>query len=470
MADLAAQEQAVLHLIDESLDEALERLKQMLRIPSISTDPAYAMECARCANAFLDELKDIGFSARRFDTDGHPIVVAKYDGAGQTAPRVLFYGHYDVQPPDPLELWETEPFNPQILTRPDGSRFIRARGVSDDKAQVRTFVEACRSWMKVAGRLPCNVTIFLEGEEESGSPSIIPFLDCHADELRADIALACDTHMWDRDTPAITVALRGMAAGEVTVKAAEIDLHSGLYGGPACNPIVVLANILSQLKDTDGHVTLEGFYDKVPEPPEELTNLWSCLEFDADAFLVKVGLSVPAGETGRTVLEQIWSRPTAEVNGFSGGYTGPGFKTVIPAQASAKVSFRLVGDQDPIAVWTSFESFVRARLPNDCQVVFTQRSGSPALTVSVDNPYLAAARTALNEEWATKTVLVGGGGSIPIPLHLKRYLGVETILPGFGLEDDAIHSPNEKYELKSFHKGQRSWARILARIGAMGCA
>ena len=462
-----AQVDKALDYIDANLVEALERLKAVLRIPSISTDPEFAADCEEAANYFVNELQGLGFEAQAYQTNGHPMVVARYDGAPAGAQRVLFYGHYDVQPPDPLELWETPPFEPQVLTREDGTKFIRARGVSDDKAQVRTFIEACRAWIATQGRLPVNVTVFLEGEEESGSPSMKPFMEEHAGLLTADIAMICDTHMWNRDTPAITISLRGTAAGEVTIKAADIDLHSGLFGGPARNPLEVLSRILADLRDDDGAVQLPGFYDGVPEVDPALKQVWDKVPFDAKAFLGNVGLSLPAGESERSVLEQVWARPTAEINGMWGGYTGKGFKTVIPAEASAKVSFRLFGEQDPEQVWSSFEQFVRERLPADCEASFVPRSGSPACVVAYDNPYLQATRAALDEEWTEESLLLGGGGSIPMPLVFKKYLGLESIMPGFGLEDDAIHSPNEKYEMQSFHKGQRSWVRILDKIAQL---
>lgn len=460
----------VLAYIDTGEGDRLDRLMDWLRIASISTDPAYKEQCRQAGQWAVDDLNAIGFAARLVDTKGHPMVVAHCDKAPAGAPHVLFYGHYDVQPADPLELWETDPFDPQILTREDGSKVIRARGSSDDKAQVRTFVEACRAWLKTAGELPCRVTIFLEGEEESGSPSMEPFLAEYADELRADVALVCDTIMWDRQTPAITMSLRGMAAGEVTIHAASKDLHSGLYGGPAQNPIAVLATILAELKDQNGRVTLPGFYDGVHETPANVKTSWENTGFDGQNFLGEVGLSVPAGEQDRSMLEQMWARPTAEINGIWGGYTGEGFKTVIPAQAHAKVSFRLVGDQDSEKVWAAFEKFVHDRLPADCTASFIGRSGGPAHAVPADNPYLSAAASALRDEWGKDAPLVGSGGSIPIPGDLHRHLGIHTILAGFGLEDDAIHSPNEKYELTSFNRGARSWARILSAIAAQNPA
>jgi len=274
--------------------------------------------------------------------------------------------------------------------------------------------------------------------------------------------------MWNRDTPAISTGLRGLVGEEVTVHAASMDLHSGYYGGAAANPIHVLAKILADLHDTEGRVTLPGFYDGVPELPEDIRTIWNGLDFSESEFLGGVGLSVPAGEKGRSVLEQTWSRPTAEVNGIEGGYTGKGFKTVIPAMARAKVSFRLVFDQDPAAIRSSFRSFVEQRLPADCKVEFHEHGGSGAIQLPFDSPMLEAARQALSDEWPNPAVMIGMGGSIPVVGEFKRRLGMQSLLIGFGLGDDRIHSPNEKYEMSSFHKGQRSWARVLAALSERG--
>ncbi len=452
-----------LDYIEQHLDDSIDRLFALMRVQSVSTDPAYAPECQRAAKLLADELTGLGFDARVAPTEGHPMVVAHHDGAG---PHVLFYGHYDVQPVDPLNLWRRDPFDPVIETRADGSKAIVGRGASDDKGQLRTFVEACRAWKETAGELPCRVTILFEGEEESGSKSLDPFLRANAAELTADFALICDTLMWDPETPGLTIGLRGMAAGEVTIRAARRDLHSGLYGGAARNPIQLLATILAEMKDKDGHVTLAGFYDGVAPVSPDVRASWDALGFDDAEFLGDVGLRIPAGEAGTDALEQIWARPTAEVNGIWGGYTGEGFKTVIPAEAHAKVSFRLVGRQDPDQVWAAFEQHVRDRLPADCEAIFSSRGpGSPAVTVSSDSPPLAATRDALDAEWG-KAALIGCGGGIPVVTSIRNILGMDTVLVGFALADDNIHSPNEKYELQSFHKGQRSWVRILEKLGA----
>jgi acetylornithine deacetylase/succinyl-diaminopimelate desuccinylase-like protein len=463
MSDAAAQDR-VLSRIDADLDAALERLFALLRIRSVSTDPAHAADCRAAAEWHAADLASLGFDASVRPTSGLPIVVAhRREGTG---PSALFYGHYDVQPADPLELWEFEPFEPRIIIRPDGSREIRARGACDDKGQLMTFVEACRAWIAETGRLPLPVTILLEGEEESGGQSLPSFLAAHADEVRADIGLICDTGMWDRDTPAITTMLRGMAAEEVTVRAADRDLHSGYYGAAAANPNRVLARILADLHDADGRVTIPGFYKGVPELPERLRDRWAGLGFDAAAFLGAVGLALPAGEAGYSALEQTWSRPTAEINGMVGGYTGPGFKTVIPAEARAKVSFRLVFDQDPEAIRAAFRAFVRARVPADCTVAFRAFGAARAVAFDPAAPAYGRAQRALTEEWGREAAFIGCGGSIPVNIHIKETLGIDVVNVGFGLPDDRLHSPNEKYDVRSFHKGARSWARILAELAA----
>jgi acetylornithine deacetylase/succinyl-diaminopimelate desuccinylase-like protein len=451
-----------LDYIEQHLDDSIDRLFALMRVQSVSTDPAYAPECQRAAQLLADELTGLGFDARVAPTPGHPMVVAHHDGPG---PHVLFYGHYDVQPVDPIALWRRDPFDPVLETRGDGSKAIVGRGASDDKGQLRTFIEGCRAWKETTGALPCRVTILFEGEEESGSQSLDPFLAANAAELTADFALICDTLMWDTETPGLTIGLRGMTAGQVTVRGPSRDLHSGLYGGPARNPIQLLADILSDLKDGDGHVTLAGFYDGVPAISPQVQASWDALGFDAGEFLGEVGLSVPAGEKGYDALQQSWARPTAEINGIWGGYTGEGFKTVIPAEASAKISFRLVGTQDPDQVWAAFEDHVRSRLPADCTAEFMVRGpGSPAITLASDSPPLAATRAALDAEWG-KSALLGCGGSIPVVQSIRTILGMDTVMVGFALTDDNIHSPNEKYDLQSFHKGQRSWVRILEKLG-----
>lgn len=460
MADLAA----TLSQADNNLDNSLERLSDLIRIKSISTDPVFAADCRKAAEWLAGALEDIGFSASVRDTEGHPMVVAHQAGPEGT-PHVLFYGHYDVQPVDPLELWNSDPFSPAVEEPTPGRTVITGRGAADDKGQLMTFVEACRAYKDANGALPCSVTILFEGEEESGSPSLKPFLEANAEELKADLALVCDTGMWDADTPAISVSLRGLTGEEVTIKAANRDLHSGHYGGNAANPIHILASILGDMHDADGHITIPHFYDGVHETPDNIKAMWEELGPPGN-FLEDIGLSVPSGEKGRTLLERSWARPTAEVNGISGGYTGDGFKTVIPAEASAKVSFRLVGDQDPHAIRRNFRAFVEKRLPADCSAAFSEHGTSGAIQLPYDAPELAEAQKALEDEWHKPAAVIGVGGSIPIVGDFRSMLGMNSLLVGFGLDDDRIHSPNEKYDLRSFHKGIRSWIRIMDALAA----
>jgi acetylornithine deacetylase/succinyl-diaminopimelate desuccinylase-like protein len=449
----------VLAHIDADIDNSLERLFALLRIKSISTDPAYAGDCKAAAEHLAKDLASLGFAADVRPTGGHPAVVGMSNGSG---PRVMFYGHYDVQPVDPLNLWEFPPFEPAVRTLPDGRKAIVARGAEDDKGQLMTFVEACRAWKTVTGALPVPITILIEGEEEIGSKHLGAFLKANKSDLAAEFALVCDTGMWDQNTPAITISLRGLVYEEVKIKAANRDLHSGLFGGAAQNPIRVLTRILGGLHDENGRITVPGFYDGVKDTPAEILEVWKKLDLSAESFLKPIGLSIPAGEQGRLLIEQVTSRPTCDVNGIYGGYTGEGAKTVIPAEATAKISFRLVEGQDPVKIRDAFRAYVKARLPEDCSVEFAEHSNAPAIGLDWTMKPLGAAKRALTEEWGKEALLIGSGGSVPVVADFKNTLGLDTVMVGFGLEDDRIHSPNEKYDLKSFHKGIRSWARILA--------
>jgi len=313
----------VLAFIDANLEQSLERLFALLRIPSISTDAAFAGECRRAAEWLAAELSTLGFDASVRPTTGRPMVVAHSDAARAQGPRVLFYGHYDVQPPDPLQQWNSPPFEPRLVET-DGRKRIVARGAADDKGQLMTFMEACRAFIAAEGKLPLPVTILFEGEEETGSPSLKPFLDANKDELKADVALVCDTDMWDAGTPAVTTMLRGLVLEEVIVQGTSHDLHSGLFGGPAINAIHVLARVLAEIHGTDGRVAIPGFYDGVDELDPEIRMQWTNLGFDERRFLDDIGQTKPAGEQGRSLLELMWARPTCDVNGIVGGYTGEG--------------------------------------------------------------------------------------------------------------------------------------------------
>src|SRR5262245_61696777 len=389
----------VLDCIDAELDNSVGRLFDFLRIQSVSTDPAYAPHCKAAAEFVAKDLASLGFDASLRDTGGHPAVIGKANRAGNgKAPHVLFYGHYDVQPVDPLLLWETPPFEPRIGTTPDGRKIIVARGACDDKGQVMTFVEALRAFKAVTGGLPIPITMLIEGEEECGSAHLYDFVKKNAAELKQDFALVCDTSMWDERTPAITTSLRGLVYEEVRITCADRDLHSGLFGGAAQNPLRVLSQILGAMHDKNGKVTIPGFYDGVKDLPKNIKAELAKLKLTPKDFLGGVGLKEPAGEKGRLLIEQIATRPTAEINGLVGGYTGAGAKTVIPGQATAKVSFRLVGQQNPKKVQAAFRKFVSAQLPKDAKVEFTNFGLAPPVQLPFDNPMLGKTRAALAAE------------------------------------------------------------------------
>ncbi len=458
---------AALDHVDSQLEASLERLFALLRIPSISTQPRHAPDCARAAEWLCRDLASLGLEASVRETAGLPIVVA-HDRAATAGPHVLFYGHYDVQPVDPVALWTSGPFEPAMVDGPDGERWITARGASDDKGQVMTFLEALRAIRSADGAYPVRISVLLEGEEESGGPSLRPFLDAHKDELKADVALVCDTDMLEDGVPAVTTMLRGLVGEEITVTCADRDLHSGLYGNAARNPLHLLVEILARLRDADGRVTLPGFYDGVEELPASVKQDWARVGGGDEALLAPIGLSIPAGEKGYTALEQTWARPTCEINGITGGYGGEGFKTVLPGKASAKVSFRMVAGQDPQKVQDAFRAHVRAFIPSDCSVTFHSHGCSSASALPIDGPYLKAALAALSEEWGKPAAVVGSGGSIPVVRDLQESLGMDSLLIGFAKNDNRIHSPNEKYDLTSFHRGTRSWVRVLYGLAEAG--
>ncbi|MEM8658132.1 MAG: M20/M25/M40 family metallo-hydrolase [Pseudomonadota bacterium] len=449
--------QRTLDHIDATLEERLARLFEFIRIPSISTDPGHSADVARAAAWLAGILRGMGAHAQVHETAGHPMVTGHLPGPTD-APHVLFYGHYDVQPPDPLELWTTDPFEPTLRDVGHDTE-ITGRGASDDKGALMTFVEACRAVVETEGTMPLRVSFLFEGEEESGSRSLPGFLETAAESLACDVILVCDTDMWDRETPAVTTMFRGLVGQEVTIRAGDRDLHSGMFGNAAANALAVMADVLAALRTDDGGVALPGFYDGISPPPES----WGTLDFDEAAFLGNVGLSVPAGEADQSILAQVWARPSCEVHGIWGGYMAPGFKTVIPCEAHAKLSFRLAAGQDPVAIRETFQSFVRDRIPADCTVEFSDHGLAPAWAMEAANPYLAPTLEALTAEWGQATTC-GTGGSIPIIGALKDSLGVDALLVGFARFDNRIHSPNEKYDLSSFHKGMRSWVRILAEL------
>ncbi|MBS0639365.1 MAG: dipeptidase [Proteobacteria bacterium] len=454
----------VLAHVDEDLDHARARLFELLRIPSISTQPEHKKDVQQAAEWLCVQLEALGLKTAILPTPGHPVVLGHHPGpSGTKAPRILFYGHYDVQPADPLELWNSPPFDPQLVDGPRGKRIV-ARGAVDAKGQSMMFIEALRAWKEVGGGIPAPVTVLMEGEEEIGSPNLEPFLREHKADLGADFALISDTNMWDVDTPALTTRLRGMCNCEVMLKGPSMDLHSGLFGGSALNPVNVLAQILGDLHDKDGRIQVPGFYDGVRPVSEEQAREWQSLGFDEAAFLRGIGLTAPGGEKGLPGLQRIWARPTADINGMWGGYSGPGSKTIIPSEAGAKVSFRLVPGQDPKAVFEGFQRFVRDRLPEGMQVSFQAFGMALGFEIDTNTAWARAAKDALNQEYGRPAVMIGSGGTIPVVEQIKRVLGIDSLMMGFGLDDDQIHSPNEKYELKCFHKGTRSHALLLGKL------
>jgi acetylornithine deacetylase/succinyl-diaminopimelate desuccinylase-like protein len=454
--------ETVLAHIAATRPAAHARLFEFLRIPSISAQPDHAPDCRRAAEWAADHLRASGFTARIVPTGGHPVVVADHSGTGN-GPHLLYYGHYDVQPPEPLDLWTSPAFDPTIVEGKHGPKIV-ARGAVDDKGQVCMWLEAFRAWHDIAGGVPCRITVMLEGEEEVGTANLLPFMREHRDALRADAAIISDTGMWDIDTPALTTRLRGIVYTEITLRAASRDLHSGIYGGSALNPINALTRILGNLHDAEGRVRLEGFYDGVTEIPAEEAAQWNALGFDEAGFLAGIGLSVPVGEKGLPGLQRLWARPTADINGIWGGYAGAGPKTVIAAEAGAKVSFRLVPGQDPEHIFASFEKFVAAAAPADAHVSVKKFSADPAIQVPLDNKLVRAAQSALADEYGKPPVMIGCGGSIPVVEALHSILGLDSLLMGFGLEDDQVHSPNEKFEVKCLDHGTRAHARLLAKL------
>ena len=452
---------AVLAKIDTDLDAALDRLMGLLRLQSVSTDPAYKEQVNKAADWLVEDLKSLGVDASKRDTPMHPMVVGH---VGNIGPHLLFYGHYDVQPVDPIELWGHDPFEPFIEDR-NGIKVIRGRGTSDDKGQLMTFMEACRAWIAVHGELPCKITFLFEGEEETGSPSLVPFIEANKDELKADLALICDTGMVAKGVPSIASQLRGMLKDEMTIHGPAMDLHSGHYGGPAINPLKEISRIIASFHDDEGRVTIDGFYDDVIEIGDNLKAQWETCGFDEADYMEGAGLTTPAGEQGYSILEQQWSRPTLEINGMWGGYQGAGTKTVIPAQAHAKITCRLVGDMDPDDIRIKLRAHVEGMLRPDASVTWdNDLEGAPPSVMNTDRPEFEQARQALSAEWDREAVFVGMGGSIPIAGHFKTVLDMDAMLIGFASEDDRIHSPNEKYDVEAFHKGMRSWARVLAAL------
>ena len=448
---------------DAGHDQAVARWLDWLRIPSVSAQPKHAPDCHAAAEFARAELAAMGFDASIRETEGQPVVIAHHPGPGEDAPHLLYYGHYDVQPPEPLNLWTHPPFEPTIVEGPNGPRVV-ARGATDDKGQVAMWLGAFRAWFDATGTMPVRLTVLIEGEEEIGSPSLEPFVAANAAELKADIAVISDTGMWDVNTPALTTSLRGLVYMQIDLRGPSRDLHSGMFGGSALNPINALTHALGELHDAQGRIQIPGFYDGIADIAPELSQQWQGLGFDEGASLREIGLANPVGEADRPALARLGARPTADINGIWGGYQGAGSKTVIAAEAGAKVSFRLVPGQDPQAIAANFESYIRARLPTDAEARFTLLGQAPGMTIATDSIFVAAAQQAMSEQYSRAAVMIGCGGSIPIVESFRRLLGIDSLLMGFALADCQAHSPDENFDMVCFCGGLRSHVRLLGEL------
>ncbi len=448
--------------VHENETRLLDELKTFLRIPSISTLPEHKDDVLAAAEFTAEAMRDAGLeNVEVIPTEGHPLVYGEWLHA-PGKPTVLLYGHYDVQPPDPLELWETPPFEPTLR---DGN--IYARGSADDKGQFYMHIKAIEALGALRGKLPVNVKLLIEGEEEIGGKSISKYVPANVEKLKADVAVVSDTAMYAEGIPTLCIGLRGLVYTELECSGPMRDLHSGLYGGAAPNPVFALVELLAKAKSADGRIQIPGFYDSVEEPaPAELKS-WASLPFNESEFLAgEVGSVALTGEADRTVLERVWSRPTLEVHGIAGGFTGAGAKTVIPAKATAKVSFRLVPNQDPQAVVAAWKQFVADNAPTGVTMTVNVLSGAPATVVNPEHPAIAFAAKAFGEMLGRETVFTRSGGSIPIVGELAKHLGIPTVLMGFGLPDDGLHSPNEKYKVENYYTGIMTVAHFLELYGA----
>ncbi len=453
---------AVNQFVTEHQERLLEELKEFLRIPSISTLPEHTKD-VRLAAAFVSEkLRSAGLeNVELIETERHPLVSADWLHA-PGKPTVLCYGHYDVQPADPLELWDSPPFEPVVR---NGS--IYARGSADDKGQMYTHIKAVEALREIHGTLPVNLKFLIEGEEEVGGVSISKYVEGHAEKLRADVALVSDTSMYAPGLPTLNVGLRGLVYMEVEATGPSRDLHSGVYGGAAPNPIFGLVELLGTVKNRKGKVKVNGFYDDVEPPSQAELDSWEKLPFSESAFLRdEVGSSKLIGEKHHTVLERVWSRPTFEIHGIAGGFTGAGSKTVIPSKAVAKVSFRLVPNQDPEKIVAAFRKHVEKHTPKGIQIDVRVLGASPGVMVNTDNQAIQVAAAAMEDIFGQPTVFTRSGGSIPIVGEFAKFAGIPTILMGFGLPDDGLHSPNEKYSVDNYYKGIMTVAHFFEKYGA----
>lgn len=440
----------------------LEDLKELLRIPSVSTLPEHRPDMERAAEWLRDRLENIGITSEIIPGDGHPLVYGEWLGA-KDKPTILVYGHYDVQPADPLELWQSSPFEPDIR---NGN--IYARGAADDKGQTMTFLNAAESLMRADGSLPVNLKFLIEGQEECGGEVIEAYVRGHGERLRADIVQIADSGMFAPGVPTIETGLRGIVYAEVFVRGAAQDLHSGLYGGVAPNPLNGLSHIIAGLKDRDGKITIPGFYDDIRMPPEDVLKSWRALPFDEEAFLrTEIGSSQLVGEDGFSPIERIWARPTLDVHGISGGFTGSGAKTVIPATASAKISMRLVPEQRADRIGGLFRARILELVPPGLDVDVRIIHGGDPVVIPTDSPLIETAKRVLEETFGRPAVFGRSGGGIPIVGVFKEAVGLNSLLMGWGLPDDNLHAPNEKLSLANFYAGIDATIRFWQEAGTL---
>ncbi len=455
----------VLQTIDARRDKSIETLCDFLRIPSVSTQIEHKSDMHRCAEWLAKQIEGCGLKVEIAATGGHPVVLAKNEHRSGR-PTVLIYGHYDVQPPEPLDLWKTPAFEPTIRRNEAGVDAVYARGAVDDKGQVWCHVEAIRAWQQDGG-LPINITFLIEGEEEIGSKHLDEFIKTHKAELKADIAVVSDTGQFARGWPAITYGLRGLVYMEVFITAADHDLHSGMFGGAVPNPANVLCELMATLHDKNGRVNLPGFYDDVAELTPREREEFARLPFDEAEFKKELKLTELYGEAGFTTLERRWARPTCDINGLTSGYQGHGAKTVIASKASAKVSMRLVPNQNPKKIEGAFIRALSERCPKGVTIEFESHGASPGLLVPIDGRAMELAANAIERGFGKKPVFMREGGSIPILGLIKQELGLDTLLIGFGLPDDRVHSPNEKFDLDAFYAGTRTAAALYDELSRL---
>ena len=445
----------------EHKETHLAELIEFLRIPSVSTQPRHKADVIEAANWLAKKMKGAGLeNVRVFKTDGHPLVYGEWLHAGQDAPTVLVYGHYDVQPAEPLELWETAPFEPSVR-----GEHVYARGAADDKGQVYVHIKAVESYLQTMGSLPVNVKFIIEGEEESGGLSLEAFIPDNRELLSADVALVSDTAIVNRNQPAIVYGLRGMLYTYLDITGPGRDLHSGSFGGGINNPLNVLGHIIAKLKDEEGRILIPGFYDKVRALSEDERDTLAQFPLDEDAWLAEAGAPQAWGETEYSLVERLGARPTLDVHGIIGGYTGTGGKTVLPSTVHAKISMRLVPDQDPEEIAMLYREYIREIAPPSVDIAVAVRGGAPASITDLNIPAMKAASAAYSEAFGCEPVFMREGGSIPVVGQFQEFLGLETVLMGFGLPDDKIHAPNERFYLPNYYRGIETSIRFFHEYG-----